>query len=58
MVLQRICIRQVDRMRLVCIFDDNVKMKSQGFTKSTKFSLALVFEAEFEGLLCNLLKGF
>ena len=55
MMLEGIWIRKIDRMRLIGIFCDVGKMKSEGFAQTPKFDLALVLEAKFEGLLCDLL---
>jgi len=55
MMLEGIWIRKIDRMRLVGIFCDVGKMKSEGFTQTPKLNLALVFEAKLERLLCDLL---
>lgn len=57
MVLKRVGVGEVDGMGLVRVFADIRKVKSQSLTQTTEFDLALVFQAELERLLGNLLEG-
>ena len=56
-VLKNFGVREVDRMLLMCVLCNVGKMESQSFAEAAEFDLALMFEAELERLLGNLLKS-
>ena len=55
MVLQGIRVGEVDAVRLVRILRDIGQVKTEGLAQATKLDLALVLQAELEGLLRDLL---
>ena len=55
MVLQGIRVGEVDAVRLVRILRDIGQVKTEGLAQATELDLALVLQAELEGLLRNLL---
>jgi len=56
MVLESIRVGKIDGMWLVGIFGNIRQMKPKSFAKASEFNFSLMLEAEFECLLCNLLK--
>ena len=55
MVLQGIRVGEVDTVRLVRILRNICQVKTEGLAEATELDLALVLQAELEGLLRNLL---
>ena len=55
MVLQGIRVGEVDAVRLVRILRDIGQVKTEGLAQATELDLALVLQAELEGLLRDLL---
>ena len=55
MVLQGIGVGKVDAVRLVRVLRDIGQVKTEGLAEATELDLALVLQAELEGLLRDLL---
>ena len=55
MMLQGIRVGEVDAVRLVRILRDIGQVKTEGLAQATELDLALVLQAELEGLLRDLL---
>jgi hypothetical protein len=51
--LESVGIVEVDRVSLMSVFLGRSEVRSEGFAKTTEFSLALVGEAELESILRN-----
>jgi hypothetical protein len=56
MVLECFRVSEIDRMRLVRVLRDIGKVQAEGFAEPSELDLALVFEAETESLLGDLLR--
>ena len=55
MVLQGICVGKIDAVRLVRILRNVGQVETEGLAQATELDLALVLQAELEGLLRDLL---
>jgi len=58
MVLKDVRVREVDGVLLVRVFGNVGEMEAECLAETTEFDFSLVFQAEFEGLLRDLLFGF
>ena len=57
MSLQSLRILEVDSVGLVCVFRHICEVQTECFAKATELDFSFVFQAELEGLLCDLLQG-
>jgi hypothetical protein len=55
-VLEGVCVGEVDRVGLVGILGDVGEMETESFAETTELDFSLVLETEFEGLLSYLLR--